>query len=162
MQVYLHLKPGKVEGLPGGAYYYNPVEHKLALISPGAEIPPEVHSPFVNRPVFEGAALSLFLVAQLGAIVPLYGERSLHYAAIEAGLMTQLLETAAPACGLGLCQIGEMDFERVRGLFALEPGHVLVHSLVGGSVDTARETGWSPSEEEPLHWSRPPETARRW
>jgi hypothetical protein len=51
---------------------------------------------------------------------------------IEAGLVSQLLETSAPACQVGLCQIGGLDFERIRDVFALETSHVFLHALLGG------------------------------
>ena len=69
----------------------------------------------------------------------MYGERGMHFATIEAGAMTQLLETAAPACGIGLCQIGGLDFKKIRQLFALDESHVLVHSLLGGQADSNQE-----------------------
>jgi hypothetical protein len=53
--------------------------------------------------------------------------------------MSHLLECAGPACGLGLCQIGSVDFDRIRALFDLGDHHVLIHSLLGGAIDaTAR------------------------
>jgi hypothetical protein len=48
--------------------------------------------------------------------------------------MAQVLEMAAASSGLGLCQIGTVEFERVRHLFSLDDTHVLVHSLLGGSI----------------------------
>jgi SagB-type dehydrogenase family enzyme len=143
-QVYLHVKPGRVEGVPGGTYYYHPIDRRLVSLAPGVDLDRTVHVPFVNEPVFDEAAFSLFIVAQLSAIAPLYGDNALHFATIEAGLMTQVLETAAAEVGLGLCQIGTIEFDRVRALFELDETHVLVHSLLGG----ARE------EEEPLSPAR--------
>jgi epothilone synthetase B len=69
------------------------------------------------------------------AIQPMYGEYSLRYATLEAGLMTQVLEMSAPARHIGLCQLGGLDFARTRDWFALDDGHVLLHSLVGGGID---------------------------
>ncbi len=123
--------------MDGGTYYYRPLDHALVPLRPHAEISRDIHVPFVNAPVFDEAAFSVLLIAQLAAIVPAYGEDSLHFATLEAGLITQLLETEAPACGLGLCQIGAIDFPKIRELFALDPTHVLVHSLLGGAVADA-------------------------
>ena len=69
------------------------------------------------------------------AIAPSYGPISLHFSTIEAGLIAQTLEQMAPACGLGLCQIGSLQFDRIRPLFLLDRPHVLIHSLVGGLLD---------------------------
>ena len=106
-----------------------------------------MYDPFVNGPVFDEAAFAIFLIAQLSAIAPMYGERSLHYATIEAGLMAQLLETSASACGIGLCQIGNLDFKRIRHFFAVDKNHVLVHSLLGGLIDPHQGKHWSPFQE---------------
>jgi hypothetical protein len=92
----------------------------------------------VNRALFNESAFSIFLIGQLSAITPMYGELGRHYAAIEAGLMTQLLEMSAPACELGLCQIGSLGFDRISEFFDLEESHVLLHSLVGGRIDPAQ------------------------
>ena len=39
---------------------------------------------------------------------------------IEAGLISQLLESSGTANRIGLCQIGDLDFQPLRHLFALE------------------------------------------
>jgi pyochelin synthetase len=135
-QVYIHSKPGRVEGVPAGTYYYHPAEHRLVPLAAGVELDRDLHVPFVNQPVFDQAAFSLFIVAELGAIAPEYGDWSMHFATIEAGLMTQLLETAAGSCGIGLCQIGSIEFDRIRDLFQLGATHRLIHSLVGGSAQS--------------------------
>ena len=135
-QVYVHAKPGRLDGVPAGTYYYHPVERRLVPLSPGAELDRSIHVPFVNQPTFEKAAFSIFIVAQLAAITPEYGDWSLHFATIEAGLMTQLLETTAAECGLGLCQIGSVEFDVVRSFFDLDASHRLVHSMVGGVIES--------------------------
>ena len=136
VQTYLYVKPGRVEALDAGIYYFHPTDCRLVLLSKGVDVDRDVYDPIINGPIFDEAAFGLFLIAQLSGIVPMYGERSMHYATIEAGLMSQLLEASAPACGIGLCQIGDMDFKRIRHLFTLDQSHVLVHSLLGGPIDT--------------------------
>ncbi len=140
VQVYLHVKPGRIEGLDGGVYYHHPRDHRLVPLGEGDGIGRELYSA-VNRPLFDRAAFAVFLVARMDAITPLYGEAAHHYAVLEAGLMTQLLESEAPEEGLGLCQVGGLDFDRVRDRFRLDPDHVLVHSLVGGEVNPAAGPG---------------------
>jgi len=54
--------------------------------------------------------------------------------------MAQLLETSATAQGIGLCQIGDLDFAAIRPLLDLDGGHELLHSLVGGRIDPASTT----------------------
>ncbi|MDX1579599.1 MAG: SagB family peptide dehydrogenase, partial [Gemmatimonadota bacterium] len=131
-QAYLHVKPGRVEDVPGGTYYYHPLEHRLVELASGATVRRDIHVPFVNAPIFDEAAFSIFLVVQLEAIGPAYGERSLHFATLEAGVIAASLEAWAPRWGIGLCQIGDIRFEDIRHLFRLDEGHVFLHSLVGG------------------------------
>ncbi len=147
MQSYVHVKHGRAEGFNEGVYYYDPSEHALVPLAPGDRIDPEVHEPFINRGIFEQAAFSIFLIAQLNALEPLYGEHAQRFSMIEAGLIAQLLETEAPRYGIGLCQIGWLNFDRIRAHFLLDEGHQLVHSLVGGllpDIDAESETENSP------------------
>jgi len=147
VQNYLYIKPGRVQELAVGIYYYHPVEHRLVLLSAHVDFDRGVYDPMINAPIFDEAAFAVFLIAQLSAISPMYGERGMHYATIEAGLMTQLLETSAPAYGIGLCQIGNLDFKRIQHLFELDQSHVLVHSLLGGLIDNRKSERWSPFQE---------------
>jgi aryl carrier-like protein len=100
----------------------------------------EVHGP-VNQPIFDGSAFSLFLIGALDAIRPVYGEQARDFCLIEAGAMSQLLMTEAPAHGLGLCPIGNLDAAPLRTLFALADEHLFLHSLEGGppASDGARK-----------------------
>jgi len=139
IQSYLYIKPDRVESLVGGVYYYNPLEHRLLLLSGDVQLDERIYNPHINRPIYQQAAFSLFFISQLAAIAPMYKESALHFSVIEAGLMSQLLEMHAPDINLGLCQIGEVDFNQVRHLFDLDETHVLVHSLVGGA--STKETG---------------------
>jgi amino acid adenylation domain-containing protein len=151
VQTYLYIKPSRVEELADGIYYYHPVDHGLVLLSSRVDFDTGVYDPIINGPIFDEAAFGVFLIAQLSAIAPMYRERSMHYATIEAGLMTQLLETAAPACGIGLCQIGNLDFKRIQHLFELDQSHVLVHSLLGGQIDIDKSEHWAPFQEARGH-----------
>jgi SagB-type dehydrogenase family enzyme len=135
VQTYLYIKPGGVESLPGGIYYYHPVKNSLLRLSVNDDFDREVYDPLINRLIFDEGAFAIFLIAQLKAIVPLYGDRSIHFATIEAGLMTQLLEMSAPSCGIGLCQIGSLEFQHIEHLFDLDDSHTLIHSLIGGLID---------------------------
>jgi len=131
VQLYLWAAEGRVNGLAGGIYFYHAAAHRLLPVAPGAHLDPSVHAA-VNRAAFASAAFSLFLVGAMDAIQPAYGERAHHYAVLEAGAMAHLLEREAGGHGLGLCQIGDLDFAAVRPLFQLADSQVLLHSLVGG------------------------------
>jgi epothilone synthetase B len=133
VQAYVYVKPGRVEGIDGGTYYYHPKQHRLVSLSREASIDSSLYPPG-NRNIFEMSAFAIFLVGQLRAITPMYGEWARDFCMLEAGIMSQLLEVSAPAHQMGLCQIGAFDFDPVRHWFALEDSHVYLHSLLGGQI----------------------------
>ncbi|AGC46259.1 non-ribosomal peptide synthetase [Myxococcus stipitatus DSM 14675] len=133
VQVYLHVKAGRVTGLGGGTYYYHPKNHQLVLLTADAAMSRSLHAP-ANRAVFDGAAFSVFLVGQLSAIEPLYGELARDFCLLEAGYIAQLMMSSAAGGELGLCPVGGLDFASLRGLFDLGEQHVLLHSFLGGGV----------------------------
>ncbi|MEW2378725.1 amino acid adenylation domain-containing protein [Micromonospora sp. NPDC047812] len=141
VQTYVLVRAGRVDGVPGGAYYHDPAAHRLLALGRDRELSPDAFDYFVNRPVFEAAAFALFLVAQRAAIEPLYQEQSATFTAIEAGAMAQLLTMAAPDHGLGLCGIGALDTAELAALFDLEPSHRLVYALLGGGRPGAEPPG---------------------
>jgi acyl carrier protein len=119
----------------GGIYYYQPKDHRLVLLNAEANINRDVHVS-TNQSVFDESAFSIFLIGRMSAIAPMYGELAKDFSLLEAGYISQLLMTSARASQIGLCPIGGLDFPRIRGLFLLEESHVLLHSLVGGRIDT--------------------------
>jgi amino acid adenylation domain-containing protein len=133
VQVYLYVKPGRVAGVSGGAYYYDPQQHRLVELGRDRTLDPDAYDYFVNRPVFLSGAFALFLVAELDAIEPLYGEQGLSFCQIEAGAMAQLLTMTAVEHRLGLCGIGSVEPGTLQALFDLGPSHRLVYSMVGGA-----------------------------
>ena len=127
LDLLLYVKPGRIEGIPGGTYAWEPAAHRLALLAQGATLTSSLYDP-VNREVFEQAGFALLLVARAAAGLDPRG------AALAAGRWAQILETAAPALGVGLAQMGGLRLDPVRDLFHLEPGDELVHTLLGGRI----------------------------
>lgn len=138
LQTYLYVKPGRVAGLQAGTYYYHPRQDQLVQIEKDAEIDRLLYLALINRPIFDEAAVGIYFIVQLSAIAPMYGDYSMPFALLEAGYMGQLLMMVAPNHEIGLCPIGDFDFEPVRGLFDLRDDHVLVHSLLGGHIDPSQ------------------------
>ncbi|WP_122358917.1 non-ribosomal peptide synthetase [Pseudomonas ficuserectae] len=141
IQSYLYVKPQRVTGVAAGAYYYDPIQHRLLRLDSDV-LDPDTYDYFVNRPVFENAAFSLFFIANMAAIRPLYGERSRDFCHIEAGGMAQLLTMTAVEQGLGLCGMGSLEEQQLSALFDLGPTHQLIYSMVGGlrTADEHRRT----------------------
>ncbi|WP_342374541.1 amino acid adenylation domain-containing protein [Myxococcus stipitatus] len=133
VQLYLSVAPGRVRGLAEGAYYLDPVRQGLVRLADSSGVDASLHAP-TNQQVFAGSAFSLFLVCDRRAVEPLYGEKWRDFALLEAGLMSQLLESRAAEQQLGLCQVGGLRFEALRTAFRLEERHVYLHGLLGGAL----------------------------
>lgn len=135
VQAFLYIKSNSVQGLESGLYYYHPSEHSLVLISEVSQIDNSVYGE--NQLVFQKSSFSLFLVGQLNAITPIYGELAKDFCLLEAGYIGQLLMSVALESRIGLCPIGFLDFQELRCLLKLEPSQILLHSFVGGHIDPA-------------------------
>jgi amino acid adenylation domain-containing protein len=141
VQTYIHVKANRVEGVAEGTYFYDPSTHRLVQLETGARIESNVHVEH-NRPMYEQAAFSVFLIAQMDAIVPMYGKvLADRFCMLEAGYMGQALMMSAYKHEVGLCPIGALDYDAVRGAFQLNDGHVFLHSFVGGLEGPAPRSG---------------------
>ncbi|NEP58316.1 MAG: amino acid adenylation domain-containing protein [Symploca sp. SIO2G7] len=140
VQTYLYIKPNRIEGLEGGFYYYHPSDHSLVILTSSTEIEGSVYE--VNQPIFAQSAFALFLIGQMSAIAPMYGELAKDFCLLEAGYISQLLMETAPEQEIGLCPIGALEFEGLRDLLNLESSQVLLHSFVGGKIDFAWTKQW--------------------
>jgi amino acid adenylation domain-containing protein len=157
VQAYLHVKEGRIEGVSPGTYYYHPIQHQLVLLRAGARLDRGIHAT-INRRIFDEAAFSVFLIAQMNAITPMYGPLARDFCLLEAGYLSQLLMSTSTLCGIGLCPVGTLNFESVRDLFLLESSHVLVHSLLGGKVEP-RSNGQAKVEKRSLRTLPDPDSS---
>jgi acyl carrier protein len=98
--------------------------------------------PAINQPIFEQSAFAIFLIGEMNAIAPRYGESAKDLCLLEAGYMGQLLMDNAPDCEIGLCPIGFLDIEHLRDLFRLQESQVLLHSFLGGKIDLFQKKQW--------------------
>jgi amino acid adenylation domain-containing protein len=146
VQTYLYVKPGRVEGVGAGTYYYDPLEHRLVALHSEARLTRDDYKP-TNHANFEGSAFSVFLVGQYDAIRPVYGDASRDFCMIEAGLIASLLEGASVARNIGLCHVGGVNFERIRPTLDLNEGHEYLYGLVGGAIEPS-QTGLAALVEE--------------
>jgi amino acid adenylation domain-containing protein len=134
VQTYVAIQPDRITGLEAGVYYYHPQQHELIQLSQSS-LASALFG--VNQSLVEQAAFTVFLVGQLAAIAPIYGERSRDFCLLEAGYMSQLLMETAPQFELGLCPIGDLDFAALHAAFDLDPEQIWLHSLAGGAIDPA-------------------------
>ncbi|GGU32391.1 non-ribosomal peptide synthetase [Lentzea flava] len=152
VQVYVYVRDDRVSGIDGGLYYVHPGERTLVRVDSRFSVTEQTQVQH-NRALVGGAAFAIFLVSTPAAIAPAYGERlAVKYSGLEAGHISQLLMTAAPAHGLGMCPVGEMDFGSVRRHFQLDDDQELLVSLWGGALgtdDTRRRAALTSGETTP-------------
>ncbi|MEL7039186.1 MAG: amino acid adenylation domain-containing protein [Cyanobacteria bacterium J06592_8] len=140
VQTYCYFKPNSSSEITPGIYYYHPAEHRLILIQENSQIDSQIYG--VNQSIFNESSFGLFLIGNLNAITPIYGEKAKDFCLLEAGYISQLLMEAAPKHKIGLCPIGTLEFESIENLFNLEPNQILLHSFVGGSIEAAWTQQW--------------------
>jgi len=135
VQTYLHIKQGAVEHVPEGIYHYHPDIHVMSRICarPAADIK-SAHLPG-NRSYYAEAGFSIFLIARLSALQPMYDGESLYLAMLESGYIGQVLMERQAEFNMGVCPIGAMRFDLIRPDFRLEGGDRLVHSFLCGPVE---------------------------
>lgn len=154
VQTYLYVKPNRIEGVGEGFYYYQPTEHRLILLKEGIQLSDEVHGGY-NQPITNQAAFTLFLIAHLEAITPLYGRQLAEkFCWFEAGYMGQLLMTEAPVYQMGLCPLGDLvEFERsdeVCNELGLTENQRVVHTFLGGRITPIQMKTWlQPATQQP-------------
>lgn len=147
VQTYLYVRPGAVEGLIEGYYYYDPEGHGLkptALRGPAPR-----HVATVEHFAAQ-AGLTVYLVAALDAIEPLYGKLAQELCVLEAGYMGQLLMQQGSEFGLGVCPIGLQPDETLRERMQLNDQHQFVHCLVAGPIDAEQLRDWMTDSARPL------------
>lgn len=154
VQLYVHVREGRVEGVEPGIYYYRPAEHALQLVRARAELDRSIHF-YYNRELFDAAAFELYLIGQTKGIEPVYRENADRYLDLEAGHVSQLLMMGQAACGIGLCPIGDLTFAKVRDRLGLDSGHRFLLSMLGGRATPASSTRVTP----PFADRRPAEIA---
>ena len=138
VQIYVYIKRDRVEGIQEGIYYYHPEEHGLYGVTRDPEMD---QSSFceVDRALFDQACFSLFLIAELRAIEPIYQESSPMLVTLDAGYMGQLLLSRKREFNLGLSVASVVNFEKISNVFKLNKSHRLIHCLLGG-VGKSSET----------------------
>jgi len=136
VQTYIYVKPGRIDGISAGFYYFDPVKNNLRKIS-DEPMDASMHVSW-NVDVFEQAAFVLLFVGKLSAIEPLYGSMARDFCVLEAGYMGQLLMEHAPTFGLGVCPLGHVEFDRLRSALGVDDSSFFAHGMFGGNADPAQ------------------------
>ncbi|MBE9060864.1 amino acid adenylation domain-containing protein [cf. Phormidesmis sp. LEGE 11477] len=142
IQTYLHVCTNRITDVEAGWYYYHPVEHCLVKLSSeeNDEDNELLYGP--NYSLSEDSAFSLFLVANLDAIEPIYGDKARDFCLIETGYMGQLMMEKASSFELGLCPIGGFNAAALQQQLTLGQQHQPLHALIGGAIDPAWNQQW--------------------
>jgi len=143
IQTYLHVRANRIADVEAGWYYYHPVDHCLVKLSSeesANESDEQLYGP--NHLLSENSAFSLFLVANLEAIEPIYGDKARDFCLIETGYMGQLMMEKASELELGLCPIGGFKAEILKKQLNLSQQHQPLHALVGGAINPVWNQQW--------------------
>ncbi len=131
IDIYLYVKDNRVENIPGGLYYYSPVSNSIALASTSCVVTDEAHF-FTNKDIYNTSAFSVFFIYNAEVSMPKYAGMAYYYACIDAGIMVGALTSAAELCNIGLCSIGNMNFDKIKKYFKLNEAQVLIHTVEVG------------------------------
>ncbi|WP_177214476.1 SagB/ThcOx family dehydrogenase [Anaeromicropila populeti] len=131
IDIFLYVKEDRVENLEKGVYYYCPSENSLYLVNPKAYIESKAHL-FFNKDIFESSAFSIYMFYDADVSMPKYKGNAYFYACLDTGIIVSALNYAAETVGIGMCSIGEMDFNLVRSNFNLHRSHIYLHTIEAG------------------------------
>lgn len=127
IDIYIHVKNGRVDNIAEGVYYYSPVDNSLELI-PNAEIDSDFHY-FENKQIFTSSAFSFLLVYNARANMSKYQSLGYFQACIDTGILVGTITQAAEQLDMGICSIGNMDFDKVRKSLKLKAEQIPLHGI---------------------------------
>jgi len=119
----------RVDGLPSGSYFYNPLQHHLELQAE-MDFSAALGEAAGLKHEFEGAAACIALVGVLPRSSFKYGQRAYRFILLEAGHIAQNILLAAEAMGLGALPIGGFMDNQTNALLKLDGCQEFVIYLV--------------------------------
>lgn len=131
IDIYIYVKDDRVEDIHGGLYYYSPIDNSISLVSNSLVITEDAHF-YTNKEIYNSSAFSIFFIYNAEVTMPKYGGMAYFYGGIDTGLMIGVLTSAAELNNIGLCSIGNMNFNRIKKYFKLNENQVLLHTVEGG------------------------------
>ena len=130
IDIYIHVKEGRIEGVGEGIYYFRPDTKRLVLVPEGVQVTKDHHF-FLNKRIFETSAFSIHLVYNAEVSVPKYRDRAVFYGMIDAGILTGYLHLMAQKTGLACCSIGELR-KGIRDNLQLKDHQIYLHTIEMG------------------------------
>nr|WP_279233597.1 non-ribosomal peptide synthetase [Clostridium estertheticum] len=126
IDVYVYVKENRVVDIEEGLYYYNPIENKLSLVTED-KISIENSHFYNNKEVYKSSAISVFFIYNAETNMPKYGTMAYFYACVDSGIMISTLTNAAEMIGMGVCTVGNMNFESIKNYFKLNKNQLFLH-----------------------------------
>lgn len=131
IDIFVYIKPKRVEGVKAGFYYYSPSENSLLLVNNIDQVIKSDHE-MINQELFTQSAFSVYLVYNANASMPKYGSDGYLFACIESGIITATLNMVAETLNLGICSVGHMKFEDIHRFLSLDNHQVFLHGIEVG------------------------------
>lgn len=127
IDIYMCIKKDRVEEINGGIYYYNPKYNMISKIS-SEIINKKIHY-FTNEKIYETSAFSIILVYNAKCNMPKYNGMGYMFGLIDTGVVVGYLSIIAEQLNLGLCSIGDCNFEAIDKLLDLKKNQISVHCI---------------------------------
>lgn len=131
IDIFVYIKPKRIEGMKAGFYYYNPSKNSLVIVNNIDQVIKSDHE-LINQDLFTQSAFSVYLVYNANASIPKYGSDGYLFACIESGIITATLNMVAETLNLGVCSVGHMKFEEIQQFLCLDNHQVFLHGLEVG------------------------------
>ncbi|PEE40233.1 dehydrogenase [Bacillus pseudomycoides] len=131
IDIFVYIKPKRIEGMKAGFYYYSPSENSLLIVNNIDQVIKSDHE-LINQELFNQSAFSVYLVYNANASIPKYGSDGYLFACIESGIITATLNMVAETLNLGVCSVGHMKFEEIQHFLSLDNHQVFLHGLEVG------------------------------
>ncbi|MFP7736239.1 SagB/ThcOx family dehydrogenase [Priestia aryabhattai] len=131
IDIFVYIKPKRVEDIKAGFYYYSPSENSLMFVNNIDRVIKSDHE-MINQELFTQSAFSVYLVYNSRASMPKYGSDGYLFACIESGIITATLNMVAETLNLGVCSVGHMKFEDIHRFLSLDNHQVFLHGIEVG------------------------------
>lgn len=147
IDIFVYVKTNRVEKVEAGLYYYNPIDNNLTVVKDGESITADAHY-FTNKEIFNNSAFSIFFIYNASVSMPRYGGAGYEYAFIDTGIMVELFTHICEYLNLGMCSIGDMNFDKIKSLFNMSNSQIWIHTVECGVKMDRAEVNLLPYKEK--------------
>jgi SagB-type dehydrogenase family enzyme len=132
--LHTYLIAMQVDGLPAGAYVYDPYEHVLSLRKAG-DLRANLLKAACDQEEVDWAALAILITARYSRSKREFGESGVALALMEAGHVAQNVLLQATALSLGSIGFGKLDEAAMRRAVDLPVPEQPVYLLLVGPLE---------------------------